>query len=94
MGRTAQPLPGPADLICLNFSDVIRALGWGGSQMNVGGDLDDAPMLYWKESPISRIAEVRTLLLLLHGKKDENVSNMPALLPNTMLLRNSDRRNP
>ena len=42
--------------------------------MNIGSELDQSPLTYWKESPISRVTDVHTPLLLLHGKKDRTVS--------------------
>jgi dipeptidyl aminopeptidase/acylaminoacyl peptidase len=73
--RAAISVSGIADMFTEASSPADRAVSWamGGGQTNIGASIQEAPALYWKESPISSASNIATPLLLIHGKTDESV---------------------
>lgn len=71
--KAAISVAGASDLISLHFAPVGRQWARGGGQVSIAATLSEAPMLYWRESPISALAEVNTPLLLIHGRLDPTV---------------------
>jgi dipeptidyl aminopeptidase/acylaminoacyl peptidase len=73
--KGAISIAGPSDQISASFSANSHTRDWevGGGQTDIDQSIWQAPLLYWKESPISGAPDVKTPLLLIHGTADAAV---------------------
>ena len=72
---SAVSVSGVFDLVSSSFTPYSGGAVWsiGGGQTGIGRSFIDAPQDFLSESPIAHIGNMRTPILIIHGKSDDNV---------------------
>ena len=69
----AVSIAGVSNMLSMRFNEPHGSWTRGGGQAKIGSSIFDMPQLYFDESPVYRVRNIKTPLLLMHGRDDEAV---------------------